>query len=420
AQGALRRGPPAHEPGADAALSPREGQSGGGLPAHRGADPGVLRALQGALHHHRDAPSAVLRLDQGSERARSVYHPRRLRPVPLAGPGVPAFLQHRHLAPDHGRDDVPAAEAEPGADRSGAGARLPVPAHPVHLHAGAVRRRPGDLLGVEQHAVDRPAVHDHAPPRHADRRRQGQACRCRRGAGTRARVRRRRRWRRQEGWQGLGQEALMADDYAPEEIEAARKLFAGPCEFVAGAASPQSMLAISLPEVAFAGRSNVGKSSLVNALPGGRTLARTSSNPGHTRQINFFDLAGRLFLVDLPGYGFAQVSRSMKEAGKDLASAYLRGRPTLKRVCLLIDSRHGVKDTDRETMKNLDKAAVSYQLGVTKCDQLKAADVPRAVAAAEAVARKHGAAHPEVLPTSSETGFGIPELRAEIAAVGLG
>jgi GTP-binding protein len=113
-------------------------------------------------------------------------------------------------------------------------------------------------------------------------------------------------------------------EYAPEEIEAARKLFAGPCEFVAGAASPQSMLAISLPEVAFAGRSNVGKSSLVNALTGRRTLARTSSNPGHTRQINFFDLAGRLFLVDLPGYGFAQVSRSMKEAWQDLASAGLR------------------------------------------------------------------------------------------------
>ena len=145
---------------------------------------------------------------------------------------------------------------------------------------------------------------------------------------------------------------------APEEIEAARKLFAGPCEFVAGAASPQSMLAISLPEVAFAGRSNVGKSSLVNALTGRRTLARTSSNPGHTRQINFFDLAGRLFLVDLPGYGFAQVSRSMKEAWQDLASAYLRGRPTLKRVCLLIDSRHGVKESDRETMKNLDLSLI--------------------------------------------------------------
>jgi GTP-binding protein len=203
----------------------------------------------------------------------------------------------------------------------------------------------------------------------------------------------------------------------PEEIEAARRLFAGPCEFVAGAASIESLIAISLPEVAFAGRSNVGKSSLVNALTGRKALARTSSSPGHTRQINFFDLGNRLFLVDLPGYGFAQVSRSMKETWQDLASAYLRGRPTLKRVCLLIDARHGVKEADRETMKNLDAAAVSYQLVLTKADQIKAADIPRAVAAAEAVARKHGAAHPEVMPTSSTTGAGIPELRAELAAL---
>ena len=203
----------------------------------------------------------------------------------------------------------------------------------------------------------------------------------------------------------------------PEEIEAARKLFAGPCEFVAGAASLDSLIPISLPEVAFAGRSNVGKSSLVNALTGRKALARTSSSPGHTRQINFFDLGNELFLVDLPGYGFAQVSRSMKETWQDLASAYLRGRPTLKRVCLLIDARHGVKEADRETMKNLDSAAVSYQLVLTKTDQLKAADIPRAIASAEAVARKHGAAHPEVLPTSSTTGAGIPELRAELASL---
>ena len=158
----------------------------------------------------------------------------------------------------------------------------------------------------------------------------------------------------------------------PGEIEAARKLFAGTCEFVAGAASFESLPAIALPEVAFAGRSNVGKSSLVNALTGRRTLARVSASPGATRQINFFDLAGRFFLVDLPGYGFAQVSKSMKESWQDLASAYLRGRPTLKRVCLLIDSRHGVKDSDHETMKNLDRAAVSYQLVLTKTDRLKA------------------------------------------------
>ncbi|MBN9538540.1 MAG: YihA family ribosome biogenesis GTP-binding protein [Alphaproteobacteria bacterium 65-37] len=207
------------------------------------------------------------------------------------------------------------------------------------------------------------------------------------------------------------------EERTPDEIEAARKLFAGPCDFVSGAASLESLPPVTHPEVAFAGRSNVGKSSLVNALTGRRTLARVSAKPGHTRQVNFFDLAQHLLLVDLPGYGFAQVSRSMKETWQDLASAYLRGRPTLVRVCLLIDSRHGVKDSDRETMKNLDRAAVSYQIVLTKTDQLKAADLPRAVAAAEAVARQHGAAHPVVLPTSSETGFGIPELRAELKAV---
>ena len=207
-----------------------------------------------------------------------------------------------------------------------------------------------------------------------------------------------------------------ASERSAAEIEAARKLFAGPCEFVAGAASFESLIPISLPEIAFAGRSNVGKSSLVNALTGRRTLARTSSSPGHTRQINFFDLGSQLTLVDLPGYGFAQVSRSMKETWQDLASAFLRGRPTLKRVCLLIDSRHGVKDSDRETMKNLDAAAVSYQLILTKTDYLRHGGVARAVATAEAVARKHVGAHPIVLPTSSETGFGIAELRAEIAS----
>ena len=206
----------------------------------------------------------------------------------------------------------------------------------------------------------------------------------------------------------------------PEEIEAARKLVAGPCDVISGAASVESLPPIASPEVAFAGRSNVGKSSLVNALTGRRTLARVSARPGHTRQINFFDLAGRLYLVDLPGYGFAQVSKSMKETWQDLASAYLRGRPTLKRVCLLIDSRHGVKDSDHETMKNLDRAAVSYQLILTKTDQLRQAEIPRAIKSAEAAARKHGAAHPQVLPTSSETGFGIPELRAEIFGVALG
>jgi len=209
----------------------------------------------------------------------------------------------------------------------------------------------------------------------------------------------------------------MTAEHTAAEIETARRLFARACEFRSGAASISSLPAVSLPEIAFAGRSNVGKSSLVNALTGRKSLARVSGAPGHTRQINFFDLAGRLFLVDLPGYGFAQVSKSMKEVWQDLASAYLRGRPTLKRVCLLIDARHGVKEADRETMTSLDAAAVSYQLVLTKIDLLKEADIPHAVSAAEAVARKHGAAHPRALPTSSTTGFGLAELRVEIAAV---
>lgn len=204
---------------------------------------------------------------------------------------------------------------------------------------------------------------------------------------------------------------------SPAELEAARKLFAGPCEFVSGAASIASLPPVGLPEIAFAGRSNVGKSSLVNALTGRRTLARVSSSPGHTRQINFFDLGQRLLLVDLPGYGFAQVSRSTKETWADLASAYLRGRPTLKRVCLLIDARHGVKDSDRETMKNLDAAAVSYQLVLTKIDQLKPGGAAAAIAAAEAVARRHGAAHPQARATSSRTDDGVADLRAAIAAL---
>jgi GTP-binding protein len=203
--------------------------------------------------------------------------------------------------------------------------------------------------------------------------------------------------------------------WTDEQIEAGRRLFAGPCSFVAGAASIASLPPFGAPEIAFAGRSNVGKSSLVNALTGRSTLARVSSKPGHTRQLNFFDLAGRLMLVDLPGYGFAQVSKSLKQSWQDLAAAYLRGRPTLKRICLLIDARHGIKDSDRETMTNLDKAAVVYQLVLTKTDLLKPAAVAQAVAAATAEAAKHAAAHPVTLPTSSETGTGIPELRAELA-----
>ena len=215
-------------------------------------------------------------------------------------------------------------------------------------------------------------------------------------------------------------------DAAPEgptaaEIEAARKLFAGPCDFFWGAAAQESLPPISnLPEIAFAGRSNVGKSSLVNALTGRRTLARVSQAPGRTRQLNFCNLANTLVLVDLPGYGFARVSKKMKDDWQGFAIDYLRGRPTLQRVYLLIDARHGVKDSDHETMKNLDSAAVSYRILLTKADQLRAAEIPEAIAEAEAATRKHGAAHPEVMATSSETGFGIPELRVEVSKAAKG
>lgn len=201
------------------------------------------------------------------------------------------------------------------------------------------------------------------------------------------------------------------------QLEAGRKLFAGPCEFVAGAASIASLPPFALPEVAFAGRSNVGKSSLVNALTGRKTLARTSSNPGHTRQLNFFDLGGRLMLVDLPGYGFAQASKGQIAQWTGLTIDYLKGRPTLKRVLVLIDARHGAKDKDQDTMRSLDKAAVNYQLVLTKTDQIKPQARAAAIDAATAVAARHGAAHPQVLATSSQSGEGIAELRAVLAAL---
>jgi GTP-binding protein len=201
------------------------------------------------------------------------------------------------------------------------------------------------------------------------------------------------------------------------DLEAGRKLFAAPCEFIAGAASLDSLPPFTLPEVAFAGRSNVGKSSLVNALTGRKTLARTSSSPGHTKQLNFFDLGGRLMLVDLPGYGFARASKGQIAQWTSLAADYLKGRPTLKRVLVLIDARHGVKDKDEETMRSLDQAAASYQIVLTKVDQVKATDRAKAIAAATAVAAKHGAAHPQVLATSATKGDGIAELRAALAAL---
>ncbi len=200
-------------------------------------------------------------------------------------------------------------------------------------------------------------------------------------------------------------------------LEAGRRLFAQACTFLGAAVEAERLPESALPEVAFAGRSNVGKSSLVNALTGRKTLARTSNTPGRTRQLNFFDLGGRMLLVDLPGYGYARASKTDIERWSALARQYLRGRPKLRRVCLLIDARHGAKDSDREIMAELDLAAVSYQAVLTKADKVKPQALAAVRGALEAELARHPAAHPHIPVTSARTGAGIAELRAALAAL---
>jgi GTP-binding protein len=202
------------------------------------------------------------------------------------------------------------------------------------------------------------------------------------------------------------------DDQA---LEAARVMFARPATFMMGAARIDGLPAPDLPEAAFAGRSNVGKSSLINALVGQKHLARASNEPGRTREVNFFVLDARLRLVDLPGYGFARASKGTAADFQNLGRAYLRGRPNLKRVYLLIDARHGLKPVDAEALDALDLAAVSYQIVLTKADKLKPAEVEAVVEATARAVAKRPAAFPRVLATSAEKGDGLPQLRAEIA-----
>ena len=199
-----------------------------------------------------------------------------------------------------------------------------------------------------------------------------------------------------------------------EQLEAARVLFARPVSFVMGAVSVAQLPPDELPEVAFAGRSNVGKSSLINALVGQKYLARASNEPGRTRELNFFLLNDAMHMVDLPGYGWARASKTTVKKFQNLGRDYLRGRPNLKRAYLLIDARHGLKEVDNEPMDALDKAAVSYQIILTKADKIKPAELARVTEATQNAIKKRPAAHPVVLATSSETGFGIPELRLEI------
>jgi GTP-binding protein len=201
------------------------------------------------------------------------------------------------------------------------------------------------------------------------------------------------------------------------DIERGRRLFAAECRFVHAAQRLDHLPPPSGPEIAFAGRSNVGKSSLLNALTGHHALARVSHTPGRTQQLNFFDLGNRLTLVDMPGYGYARASKDIKEDWQGMMFRFLRGRPTLRRVMLLLDARIEAKPADLAVMKLLDRAAVTFQIVLTKIDAVKPPALARKRAEVEALARAHPAAYPVVLASSSETGAGIAELRAELAAV---
>ena len=209
----------------------------------------------------------------------------------------------------------------------------------------------------------------------------------------------------------------MTADEEAAWIEAGRLLFAGPVAVEMGVVSMDRLPDANVPEVAFAGRSNVGKSSLVNALTGRNKLARASTEPGRTRELNFFRMGDVLRLVDLPGYGYAKAGKADIKRWTSLTRDYLRGRASLKRVVLLIDARHGLKPHDKEVMDALDSAAVTYQLVLTKADKVKPTELEATLAATHAAIAKRPAAHPHIVATSAQTGAGLEQLRAEIAAL---
>ncbi|WP_198409144.1 ribosome biogenesis GTP-binding protein YihA/YsxC [Magnetospira sp. QH-2] len=214
-----------------------------------------------------------------------------------------------------------------------------------------------------------------------------------------------------------GGRPLSGETFSPEERESGRLLFARECRFVMGAVDMDHLPPPSLPEVAFAGRSNVGKSSLINALTRRKELARTSNTPGRTQELNFFTLDDKLMIADLPGYGYASAPKAKVENWTWLILDYLRGRPNLRRVLVLIDSRHGIKNNDDEVMSLLDQSAVPFQVVLTKQDKIKAAAREALMARTIADLEQHVAAHPHILATSSRKGGGIEEMRAALAGL---
>ncbi len=208
---------------------------------------------------------------------------------------------------------------------------------------------------------------------------------------------------------------MNSGDFTSAETEAGRRLFAGEWRFTAAAANEASLPPMHGTEIAFAGRSNVGKSSLINALTGRKALARTSRTPGRTQELIFFAGGRNLHIVDMPGYGYAAASKSKVAAWTDLIHAYLRGRANLARVYVLVDARHGLKDTDAPTLDELGKAAVSHQVVLTKCDAVKPAELAARIAEIEAALARRPAAFPTVVATSAHDGTGIADLRAAIA-----
>lgn len=209
----------------------------------------------------------------------------------------------------------------------------------------------------------------------------------------------------------------MVTEPTAEHMEAGRLLFAKECLFTMAVAKLGQLPPLGLPEIAFCGRSNVGKSSLVNALTGRNTLARTSNTPGRTQQLIFFELGARLTLVDLPGYGFAKVSKSMVESWTRLLKGYLKGRVTLRRACVLVDGRHGLKPGDEDIMALLDQAAVPYQVVLTKTDKVRSAELDLRLAETAAMLKTHPAAFPHIMASSARAGTGIAELRATLGTL---